>query len=232
MSLWSALKSVVNTIKSAVSSLVEKAETRNDEIEVKDVKVVKGLVFDDETLFAPGDDGLKDLDKDRVEYVICLKEDAEFEVDIERFTRFDNNDKKKWHKARLYVTFNKGFKTNGTSAPKFFQTELPAYLPMVKGNADVYNLASFVHDGLYACNGNIEEKGMSDKKSDKRRHTLTRRECDNILSGIWKKSGFVDGITAEFAEKGVNLFAGGPEHWDNDEYQCKDNFYVKIEYFS
>lgn len=229
MSFWGFIKSIGNTIKSAISSLVENAETKNDEIKVKDVRVVKGLVFDDELLFAPDDDGLKNLDKDHVEYVICLKEDAEFEVDIERFTRFDNG-KKKWHKARLYVTFKSGFKTNGTSAPKFFQTELPAYLPMVQGNADVYNLASFVHDGLYACHGEIEEKGVPNEKSDKRRRTLTRRECDNILSGIWRISDFVDDITAKIAEKGVNLFAGGKEHWDNDELRCKENFNVTIEY--
>jgi hypothetical protein len=229
MSLWGFIKSIGKTIKSAICSLIEDAETRNDKIKVKDVRVIKGLVFDDESLFVPDGDELKNLDKDQVEYVICLTEDAAFEVDIERFTRFDSG-KKKWHKARLYVTFKRGFKTNGTSAPKFFQTELPAYLPMVKGNADIYNLAAFVHDGLYACHGEIAEKGIPNEKNDKRRHTLARRECDNLLSGIWRISDFVDDITAKIAEKGVNLFAGGPEHWDNDELRCKENFNVTIEY--
>lgn len=87
MSLWGFIKSVGKTIKSAICSLIEDAETRNDKIKVKDVRVIKGLVFDDESLFVPDGDELKNLDKDQVEYVICLTEDAEFEVDIERFTR-------------------------------------------------------------------------------------------------------------------------------------------------
>ena len=100
------------------------------------------------------------------------------------------------------------------------------YLPGIRTEVDIL----IQLHGLYACHGEIAEKGIPNEKNDKRRHTLARRECDNLLSGIWRISDFVDDITAKIAEKGVNLFAGGPEHWDNDELRCKENFNVTIEY--
>ena len=229
MSLWSALKSVVNTIKSAVSSLVEKAETRNDEIEVKNVKVVKSFVFDVEILDVPNDDGLKKVHKDDVKDIITLTEDAEFELDIRRFAQF-GKEKKKWHDAKMYVKFDKGFTTNGTSAPKFFELQIPAYIAKEEENADIYNAAAFIHDGLYACKGEIQEVGKLNKENEKRRYTLTRKECDNLLYGIWKSSTYVSSLTAKVAEFGVRLAAGGPEHWDNDDLHCKDLISIKIKY--
>lgn len=214
MSFGSFFKSLVNTIASALSSSVEESETRTNQIQVLDVKVDTPFDFD---LVDAGD-------------VITLKKNAKFRLDIKRFANIDS--KKKWHKAQMTVNFEKGFKTNGTSSPKFVYLQLPAYIAGKDKNSNVYNAAAFIHDGLYACKGIIEEEGKSNSKNNKRRYTLTRKECDNILSEIWLQSKFVGEVTAKIAGGGTTIFAGGPEHWDNDEYKCKEHFSVKIKYLT
>ena len=230
MGFWNFLKSIANTIKSAISSRIEEAETRTDEIKVKDVKICSRFVFEGDSVYVYNDDCIKELNKDNTDFVICLTRDAKFEIDIKRFTRLNNESEKKWYNARLYVVFKKGFKTDGTSAPKFFQNILPSCRAMDDDSSQVYNLAAFVHDGLYACNGEIKEKGAPGNESVERRCKLTRHECDNILADLWTKSGLVSDLTANLAEVGVNLAAGGKEHWNNDSYKCRDDFSVEIEY--
>ena len=97
-------------------------------------------------------------------------------------------------------------------------------------NDDIYNAAAFIHDGLYACKGEIQEKDVPKEKNESVRYTLARRECDNLLREIWIKSKFVDSLSAKIAEFGVNVVAKGPEHWDNDDLHCKEHFNVTIEY--
>lgn len=213
MGFGSFFKSIVDSIASALSSSVEESETRTFQIQVLDVKVDTPFDFD------PVDAGS----------VITLKKDAKFRLDIKRFANIDG--KKKWHKAQLTVNFGKGFQTNGTSSPKLVYLQLPPYIARQDKNSNVYNAAAFIHDGLYACKGEIVEEGKS-KGKNKWRYTLTRKECDNILSEIWVQSKFVGEIAAKIIGAGTNVFASGPEHWDNDDLHCKAHFSVKIKYLT
>ena len=213
MSIMSFFKTLFGMAKSDVASKVEQQQTATDRILVDSIKVIDPFVFD---LVDPGS-------------VITLKKNANFRLEIRRFTQFGKGNKR-WHKATMNVHFDAGFKTNGTSAPNAFNLQVPSYIAMNEKNADIYNAAAFIHDGLYACQGVIEEEGVPNSKNTKRRYTLSRKECDNILSEIWRKSKFVDSITAKIGELGVNLFAGGPDHWNNDDLGCKSAFSVKIKY--
>ena len=218
MGLFNFIKSVVESIKSAISKHVDEAETKTNCINVKNVSIVKPFDFDVAEIVTSGE----------IKKEITLKKDAHFQLDIERFANMNN--KKKWRKAKMDVFFEAGFKTNGASAPEFFKLQLPAYIDMDDDNAQKYNAAAFIHDGLYACKGVIEEEGIPNEQNDKNRYTLTRMECDNILSCVWVESKFVDPVTAKIAEKAVNVAAGGPEHWDNDDFRCKEHFSITIKY--
>ncbi len=211
MSFWGFIKSIGNTIKSAITSLVEE---KVNQIKVNKIEEVSRFVFD--------------VNDDKEQPLITLKESAQFQLDIERYACIGK--KWKWRNAKLYVKFDKGFKTNGTSAPRVFHMNFPPYIDMNEENAGIYNAAAFIHDGLYACKGEIQEKDVPKEKNESVRYTLARRECDNLLREIWIKSKFVDSLSAKIAEFGVNVVAKGPEHWDNDDLHCKEHFNVTIEY--
>ena len=213
MGFWHFLKSLAGLAKSDIEKKVEQQQTMSDRIVVDAVEVVEP--FD----FPPVDSGS----------IITLEKPAHFRLKMKRFTQLGSGNKR-WYDAIMDVRFDKGFKTNGTSAPKIFNLQVPAYIAMTEKNANIYNAAAFIHDGLYACKGEIEEEGVPNAKNSRRRYTLSRIECDNILSEIWRKSDFVDSLTAKIGELGVNLFAGGEEHWDNDDLHCKTSFSAKIKY--
>lgn len=62
-----------------------------------------------------------------------------------------------------------------------------------------------IHDALYT------RKGFD---------LLSREECDSVLRGLMRDSG-ISRFKAGCADKAVEWFAGGKEHWGNDDF---DNF--------
>ena len=70
----------------------------------------------------------------------------------------------------------------------------------------LYNVAGAVHDWLYAT------KGYS---------ILRREECDDIFRGLLRESG-ISRFKAGAADKAVEWFAGGSNHWGADGYKVAD----------
>lgn len=97
---------------------------------------------------------------------------------------------------RVVFVIKPGFICDGLSVPKIFQWFLPAW---DKKNV-LYNLAGVIHDGLYAT------KGFS---------TFSREECDAIFRSILRDSG-ISRFKAGCADKAVEWFASGENHWGND----------------
>lgn len=109
------------------------------------------------------------------------------------------------------ITFSikKGFKVDGASIPWMFRWFLPSWAKDGCGfNADIYNIGAAVHDGLYI------HKGFN---------LFSREECDDILRGIWRESG-ISRFKAGVADKAVEWFAGGKNHFGNDSYKVGDLF--------
>ena len=99
---------------------------------------------------------------------------------------------------RMDIAFYAGFRSDGASTPFPFSLIVPGF----KDGDDLYNLAPFLHDALYATKGG---------------KIFSREECDDFLRGIWRISGmgrFVAGV----ADKCVEWFAGGKRDWGNDCY--------------
>ena len=101
-----------------------------------------------------------------------------------------------------------GFKTDGASIPKIFQWFLPSW---DKKNG-MYNIGPTIHDALYANKGFL---------------IFDREQCDDILRGIWRDSG-IGRFKAGLADKCVEWFAGGSNHWGNDSYNVKDLVKLKL----
>ena len=108
------------------------------------------------------------------------------------------NEKNEIFVIKLY----KGFRTDGLSVPKVFQW----FLPQWDNNNPNYNLAGIVHDALYT------RKGFG---------LLSREDCDSVLRGIMRDSG-ISRFKAGCADKAVELFAGGENHWGNDDFDNYD----------
>lgn len=92
----------------------------------------------------------------------------------------------------------KGFRCDGLSVPWAFRWFLPSW----DEKNHVYNLAGAVHDGLYTFRG----CGL-----------FGREECDDIFRSILRDSG-ISRFKAGMADKAVEWFAGGKNHWGNDNY--------------
>ena len=111
----------------------------------------------------------------------------------------------KKERALLEITLYPGYMTDGAST--FFPISL--LVPQWKENDDYYNAAPVAHDVLYLLGGIIE--GEHEPIS------LSREEVDDILRGIWRCWG-MSRFVAGCADKGVEIFAGGKDHWGNDGY--------------
>lgn len=109
---------------------------------------------------------------------------------------------------RMKFTIKAGFKCDGASIPKAFRWFLPSW---DKKNV-MYNLGSAIHDGLYI------HRGFT---------ILSREECDDILRGIWRESG-IGRFKAGVADKCVEMFAGGKNHFGNDDYGVARYFCMEI----
>ena len=105
----------------------------------------------------------------------------------------------KKNEATYKFTFKKGFKCDGLSVPWMFRWFLHSWDEKNR----LYNLAGALHDWLYATKGAYGR--------------FTRSECDDIFRGLMREAGIVR-VKAGFADKAVELFAGGKRHWENDDY--------------
>ena len=92
-----------------------------------------------------------------------------------------------------------GFRCDGLSVPWAFRWFLPSW---DKRN-QLYNVAGALHDWLYATKGNF---GM-----------FYREECDDVFRGLLRESG-ISRFKAGCADKAVEWFAGGADHWGHDGY--------------
>lgn len=99
------------------------------------------------------------------------------------------------------ITLKKGYKCDGLSVPKAFRWFLPSW---DKDNS-TYNLAGAIHDALYTM------KGFDVYK---------REQCDDIFRGILRDCG-ISRFKAGCADKAVEWFAGGKDHWGNDDFNNK-----------
>ena len=95
-----------------------------------------------------------------------------------------------------------GFRCDGLSVPWAFRWFLPSW---DKRN-QLYNVAGAFHDWLYATKGNF---GM-----------FCREECDDTFRGLLRESG-ISRFKAGCADKAIEWFAGGKDHWGNDGYGIK-----------
>ena len=99
------------------------------------------------------------------------------------------------------ITLKKGYKCDGLSVPKAFRWFLPSW----DKNNSTYNLAGAIHDALYTMEGFGIYK---------------REQCDDIFRGILRDSG-ISRFKAGCADKAVEWFAGGKDHWGNDDFNNK-----------
>lgn len=90
-----------------------------------------------------------------------------------------------------------GYKCDGLSVPTIFYW----YLPSWDKTNPTYNLAGIIHDALYTI-------GWKDN----------RELCDDVFRGILRDSG-ISRFKAGMADKCLEWFAGGDNHWKNDGYK-------------
>ena len=111
-------------------------------------------------------------------------------------------------RALLEVELLPGYKTDGAST--FWPVSL--IVPQWRKGDDDYNAAPTAHDVLYLLKGVVEGEHEPVK--------LDREEVDDILRGIWSCWG-MSRFLAGCADKGVEIFAGGKNHWGNDGYNVR-----------
>ena len=104
--------------------------------------------------------------------------------------------------VELTFTFREGFRCDGLSVPWAFRWFLPSW----DSRNALYNVAGAVHDWLYTT------KGYS---------VFNREECDDIFRGLLRESG-IGRFKAGCADKAVEWFAGGSNHWGSDDYKVAD----------
>lgn len=104
--------------------------------------------------------------------------------------------------VELTFALREGFRCDGLSVPWAFRWFLPSW----DSRNALYNVAGAVHDWLYAT------KGYS---------VFNREACDDIFRGLLRESG-IGRFKAGCADKAVEWFAGGKNHWGNDDYKIAD----------
>jgi hypothetical protein len=111
----------------------------------------------------------------------------------------------KKERAKLVIEIYPHFMTDGAST--FWPVSL--LVPQWRKGDDDYNAAPTAHDVLYILKGIVE--------GDHEPVKLSREEVDDILRGMWRCWG-MSRFVAGCADKGVEIFAGGKNHWGNDSY--------------
>lgn len=122
----------------------------------------------------------------------------------------------KTERAQLEILIKPSFITDGAST--FWPVSL--LVPPWKKNDDHYNAAPVAHDVLYMLGGIVDGEHEPVK--------LSREEVDDILRGVWRCWG-MSRFLAGCADKGVEIFAGGKDHWGNDGYGVRQFVEVKWE---
>ena len=119
-------------------------------------------------------------------------------------------------KALLTIKIRPGYKTDGAST--FWP--ISKLVPQWRNGDDDYNAAPTAHDVLYMLKGIVEDEHEPVK--------LSREEVDDILRGMWRCWG-MSRFVAGCADKGIEIFAGGKNHWGNDGYKVRKYVSAKWE---
>ena len=119
-------------------------------------------------------------------------------------------------KALLHIETKPSFTTDGAST--FWP--ISKLVPQWRKDDDKYNAAPTAHDVLYILKGIVEGEHEPVK--------LSREEVDDILRGMWRCWGMIR-FVAGCADKGVEIFAGGKNHWGNDGYNVRQYVSAKWE---
>lgn len=96
-------------------------------------------------------------------------------------------------------TDGRGFRCDGLSVPKMFRWFLPSW----DEKNWLYNVAGALHDWLYCTRGAYGR--------------FSREECDDFFRGLLRESG-IGRFKAGCADKALEWFAGGKDHWGNDDF--------------
>jgi len=110
---------------------------------------------------------------------------------------------------KLVLTLYRGFKTDGASIPSAFTW----FLPKWDSKNMKYNCGAIVHDCLYTL------KGLG---------IFSREEVDDFIRGIWRCSG-ISRFKAGMADKCLEMFAGGKDHWGSDDLDNNKKKLIKAE---
>lgn len=119
-------------------------------------------------------------------------------------------------RALLEVELLPGYKTDGASTFWPISKLVPQWVP----GDDHYNAAPVAHDVLYMLGGVIAGEFEAVH--------LSREEVDDILRGMWRCWG-MSRFVAGCADKGIEIFAGGKNHWGNDGYKVRKYVSAKWE---
>lgn len=111
-------------------------------------------------------------------------------------------------RAMLEICLQEGFRTDGAST--FWP--ISSIVPPWRVHDDRYNAGPVTHDVLYILEGIVEGEHEPVK--------LIREEVDDILRGMWRCWG-MSRFVAGCADKGIEIFAGGKNHWGNDGYNVR-----------
>lgn len=114
-------------------------------------------------------------------------------------------------RGHLSIHLYPGYMTDGASVPWPFSYLVPRW----RRGDDEYNSAPTVHDVLYMLRGRVPVVGSVGALH------LSREEVDDILRGMWRCWG-MSRFLAGAADKAVEIFAGGKEHWGCDSYGVRD----------
>ena len=131
------------------------------------------------------------------------------------FTRTMTTGRK--YRGVISICLLDGYVTDGAS------TKWPVSLlvPNWRHGDDRYNAAPTAHDVLYSVRGLIPGLVRDTPVLD-----LSREECDDIIRGMWRCWG-MSRFLAGCADKGLECFAGGNQHWGNDGYNVRDRAVVR-----
>ena len=132
-----------------------------------------------------------------------------------RFTRTLATGRK--YRGVISICLLDGYMTDGAST----KWPISLLVPNWRRGDDRYNAAPTAHDVLYGLQGVI--RGLTKTTPD---IELSREECDDVIRGMWRCWG-MGRFLAGCADKGLELCAGGSQHWGNDSYNVRDRAVVR-----
>lgn len=105
------------------------------------------------------------------------------------------------------IVLKSGYSCDGLSIPVIFRW----YLKSWDEKNQLYNLAGSLHDALYTVKGG----GIFD-----------RENCDDIFRSLLRDAG-ISRSKAGMADWCVGCFAGGDNHWGNDDFDNSDKISIE-----